>query len=121
MVKLIAFLKRNPQLSVEEFHEHWRVEHARRIVECPAAQRYLVRYEQNHRVGRDYERGPAADGVEYDGVAIQWFRSARDFFAMAADPEFQEQVGSDEQVLLDTRATRWILTESEETIIPPSD
>lgn len=116
MVKLICFVKRNPALSIDEFHRHWREDHARKILANPAARRYLVRYEQNHRLGRDYERGG-----DFDGVAIQWFRSARDFFAMISDPGYQAEVGPDERELLDLDGTIFLLTDAEETMLPPSE
>jgi len=115
MVKLICFVKRNPALDVDEFHREWRGRHAELIRDHAAARRYLVRYEQNHRLARDYERGG-----DFDGVAIQWFRSARDFFAMVADPSFEAEIRSDERRLLDLDATVFVLTEEEETMIPPS-
>ena len=112
MVKLICFVKRNAALDVEEFHREWRGRHADIIRENAAARRYLVRYEQNHRLPRDYERDD-----DFDGVAIQWFRSARDFFAMVADPSFEAEVRSDETRLLDRDGTVFVLTEEEETMI----
>jgi len=112
MVKLICFVKRSPALGVEEFHRDWRGRHADLVRNNDAARRYLVRYEQNHRLERDYERGG-----DFDGVAIQWFRSARDFFAMVADPSFEAEVRADESRLLDRDATVFVLTGDEETVI----
>ena len=114
MVKLICFVKRNPSMSTEEFHRYWRDVHARKIADNEAARRYIVRYEQNHRLTRDYERDD-----DFDGVAIQWFRSARDFFAMIADPGYQAEVSPDEQVLLDMDRTVFILSDDEEIVLPP--
>jgi uncharacterized protein (TIGR02118 family) len=113
VIKLICFVKRNPSLSVEEFHDHWRGRHARLIRETPGVADRIVRYEQNHRAAQDYERGG-----EFDGVAIQWFDSMDDFVAMVGDPEYQAQVAPDERTLLDLDGIVWILTEREEVVIP---
>jgi EthD domain len=113
VIKLICFVKRNPTMSVDEFHDHWRGEHARLIRETPGAAQRIVRYEQNHRAPDDYARGG-----DFDGVAIQWFESMKDFVAMVLDPEYQGRVALDEDVLLDRDGIVWILTEGEEVVIP---
>jgi uncharacterized protein (TIGR02118 family) len=109
----MCFVKRNPALSVEEFHQHWRTRHADLIRNNPAAQRYVKRYEQNHRLASDYGHGEP----EYDGAVSQWFESADDFWAMVTDPTYQAEVGPDERSLLDFDKTVWILTEVEEVMI----
>ena len=112
MIKLICFVKRNPSLSVEEFHDHWRGRHARLIRETPVVADRVRRYEQNRRCAEDYERGG-----EFDGVAIQWFDSMDDFVAMVGDAEYQARVAPDERALLDLDGIVWILTEEEEVVI----
>jgi hypothetical protein len=116
VIKLICFVKRNPSLSVDEFHDHWRGEHARLISETPGAADRIVRYEQNHRAPEDYQRGG-----DFDGVAIQWFDSLDDFIAMVVDSEYQARVAPDEDVLLDRDGLVWILTDEEEVVIPGPD
>jgi hypothetical protein len=116
VIKLICFVKRNPSLGVDEFHDHWRGQHARLISETPAAADRIVRYEQNHRAPEDYKRGG-----DFDGVAIQWFDSMGDFVGMVVDPEYQARVAPDEDVLLDRDGLVWILTDEEEVVIPGPD
>ena len=113
MIKLICVVKRNPSLSIEEFHDHWRGPHARLISETPGVADRIVRYEQNHRAAADYKRGG-----DFDGVAIQWFDSMDDFVAMVSDPEYQAHVAPDERELLDLDGLVWILTDEEEVVIP---
>jgi hypothetical protein len=115
VVKLICFVKRNPALSVDEFHRHWREDHARVIVDTPDFAKHIVRYEQNHRLPRDYER---PDDPEFDGVAIQWFDSPEDFIAMISSDGYRDRVAPDEAVLLDGDGLAWMLTETEEAVIP---
>ncbi len=115
MVKMIALVKRNPALSEDEFHRMWRQEHGPLIRGSGLATKYIVRYEQNHclsaeRLGAD---------PPYDGAAVMWFRELDDFWAMVADPEYQERVAPDEQKLLDFPATVMLLTDEEERFIEP--
>ena len=112
VIKLICVVKRNPSLSIEEFHDHWRGRHARLISETPGVADRIVRYEQNHRAAADYKRGG-----DFDGVAIQWFDSMDDFAAMVGDPEYQAHVAPDERELLDLDGLVWILTDEEEVVI----
>lgn len=113
MIKLVCFVTRDPALSVGEFHDHWRNVHGPLIAANPAARVHLLRYEQNHRKPRDYER---AD-VPYDGVAIQWYDSWDGFLEMLADARYRETVGADERQLLDFDRLVLLFTEPEEEII----
>lgn len=115
MVKMIALVKRNPDLSEDEFHRMWREEHGPLIRESSLASKYVVRYEQNHclpaeRVGGD---------PPYDGAAIMWFRELDDFWAMVADPEYQAEIAPDENRLLDLPATVVLFTDEAEPFIEP--
>ena len=112
MIKLICFVKRNPALSVDEFHDHWRAKHAPLIRETPGVADRIIRYEQNHRSADDYARGG-----DFDGVAIQWFDSMDEFVAMVSDPEYQARVAPDEAALLDLEGLVWILTDQEEVVV----
>jgi len=112
VLKLICFVKRNPSLSVDEFHARWRRDHAQKILDSPAAVDNVVRYEQNHRTADDYARGD-----DFDGVAIQWYPSMRNFAAMIGDEQYQATVGVDEQEMLDLDCMLFIFTEPEEVVI----
>lgn len=113
MIKLLCFVRRRPGMPVEAFHEHWRERHGPLIRANPAARRHLLRYEQNHRVARDYERPGSPD---FDGVAVQWFDSFRDFVAMITDPAWDE-VTEDEGRFLDRDATVFVMTDEEEVVV----
>jgi uncharacterized protein (TIGR02118 family) len=113
VIKLVCFVRRRPGLAPDAFHAHWRERHGPLVRENPAAQRYLVRYEQNHRVAKDYERERSPD---FDGVAIQWFRSYRDFVAMISDPAWRT-ISDDEERFLDRAATTYVMTEDEEVVV----
>jgi hypothetical protein len=107
LTKLFAAIHRRPGSTVEEFREHWRTKHAAVNRDTPSIARHILRYEQN----------VAQDDAEFDGVTIQWFANAREFFAMATEPEYATVVEPDEKELLDQGALTWILTEAEQKIV----
>ena len=111
MVKLFFFIKRKEGMSLEDFHRHWREEHSKLVTEHTG--QYLLRYEQNHRLPADYERGEP----EFDGVAVEWFASKDDFYAMATDPAYREHLYPDELSFLDHKGSRWILTEEPDVFV----
>ncbi|MFM7270546.1 MAG: EthD domain-containing protein [Actinomycetes bacterium] len=118
MFKVIAFVKRSPEIGVEEFHERWRCRHADLIRASPAAASTLLRYEQSHRSLRDYDH----EDCIYDGAAVQWYRDWDSFIAMVSDAEYQATVGVDERELFDQEAMLVVFTEVEDVIVPrPAD
>jgi hypothetical protein len=76
--------------------------------------RYFIRYEQNHRLREDYERRPE---VDLDGVTVEWFRAARDFFGMATDPDSRDVIRTDEQNFLDGDRLVYVLTGPEHVVL----
>ena len=75
MVKLVAFFKRRPGMTVDAFQQHWRSAHAELVVR----QKGLRRYVQNHTLASGYAKREA----DYDGVAEAWFDSVDDMRALA--------------------------------------
>ncbi len=82
MIRLVFLIRRQPHLTLEEFHTYWRDEHG------PLAafhQQHLgiVRYTQSHRLedASNDRMAEARGGMEppYDGVAELWFRSEEAF------------------------------------------
>jgi hypothetical protein len=108
MIRLTAMLRRNPALSVAEFHAHWRDVHAAKIRSVPGIGDRVVRYEQHPRVADAPGTWTGSEG--FDGVTTQWFRSLDDFAAMVADPAYQRIVGPDERHLLDLAGGVYLLT-----------
>jgi hypothetical protein len=113
MVKVIVFVKRNPGLSVEEFHRHWREVHARLVSETASVARHILRYEQNPRSQEDYAR----DEEGFDGVAIAWYRSRDEMEALFREPEYLERIRPDEERLSDSARNVWIVCEDENVVI----
>jgi hypothetical protein len=111
VIKLTVLVKRNPALSVEEFHDEWRA-HGRMIADEPAFHRFIKRYEQHHRVPADYRNGGA-----FDGMAVQWFETYRDFVALIESPEYAAKMQPDEARILDPDGIVVLFTEEAEVLI----
>lgn len=117
MIKLTVLVARNPALSVEAFHAEWRA-HGRMIAEEPVFRRYIKRYEQHHRVPADYRNATTPDGRTYDGLAVQWFESYRDFIELISTPEYRAKMQPDEARILAPEGLVMLFTEEAEVFIP---
>jgi uncharacterized protein (TIGR02118 family) len=108
-VKLIAFVKRRPDLSREAFLDYWHNRHGPLIRDTPDLSRHLVSYSQHP--------ARADDRSGWDGVAIQEFASWDDFLAMISGPA-GEAMRADEAEFLDQSATRVVFTEDPVVVVP---
>ena len=113
-VKLLALLRRRPDLSAEQFHAHWAGPHARLFAENDALRKHILAYQQNHRFSEDYTRDPA---TTWDGLAEQWYASMEAFGLGAGGAPFHELVAPDEERFIDRPATQFILSAPPEVIV----
>ncbi|MFC1926664.1 EthD domain-containing protein [Chloroflexota bacterium] len=73
MIKLVAFLKRKPGMSREEFFKYWKENHGPLAVKCfPTFKRYV----QNHIIAQPGEE------PEYDGIMELWFEDIAGYEAV---------------------------------------
>lgn len=112
MIKLIVAIKRNAEMTPDEFHAYWRTEHAQKVRALPASARYVRRYVQAHTMAAEYTGGEPA----FDGTAELWFDSVADKDAFYSDPEYLALVQPDERVFADMARTLFFVTE-EETVV----
>ena len=113
ITKLICGVRHKVGMELDAFHQYWWETHGALNRDTPAVRKYFIRYEQNHRLAQDYSRTEC----DLDGVTIEWFRSARDFFGMAVDPESRDVIRADEENFLDTDALVWMLTGPEHVVL----
>lgn len=113
MIKLVAMLRRRPDLSVEEFVTHWRDVHGPLIASEPTLSRHILRYEQHVRLGPE----PLCGTPDVDGVAVQWFSSADDFVAFVSEPAYASLVAPDERRFLDLDRIEYVLTREPTVVI----
>jgi hypothetical protein len=93
VIKLFAYVRRLPNLTPAQFHEHWADVHARYIAETPEIRRHVRRYELNHRLPEDYERSRHAmevDNAPFDGVSVFWFDGLDEYQAFVDEPKLRE-------------------------------
>lgn len=105
-------LKRRPGTTHEEFLDHWFNVHGPLIANSAIAA-LVQRYEQHPATW------PTADGAgepEWDGVTIQEYASAGDFWAQIDLPDFAE-VQADIARFLDTANMAWILVDEANVVI----
>jgi uncharacterized protein (TIGR02118 family) len=92
MVKVVAFFKRKPGLSVEEFDRHWSTRHADLVGRLPGLRRYV----QNPTLPSGYRKREP----NYDGVAEAWFDDADALRVSGASAEYRA-VKADEASFID--------------------
>ncbi len=111
--RLCCAVRRKPGMEIEEFHTYWLEEHGPLNRDDADIRKFFLAYEQNHRMRSDYAR----KDCDVDGVTIQTFASARDFYAMALDPIYAERIHPDELKFLARDNLIWLLTDAEEVIL----
>lgn len=104
MPKMVAFLKKRPELSVEQFQAHWNSPHGKLGAAVPGARRYV----QSHPLMSSYKNGRTP---LWDGVAEVWFENEDSMRANAATPQYQA-VLADEPNFLAENAKFIITTEN---------
>ncbi len=113
-VKLLCLLKRKQGVHQEQFHAHWRGQHAALFVDSDALSRHVIAYHQSHRLEGDYARD---GGGGYDGLAEQWYASLDEFQKMVAEPAYAEQIAPDENLFIDRSALTLALSAQPDVII----
>jgi len=108
MVKLIAFLKRKPGVSREEFARRWVREHTKLSTKLPGLRGY--------RINIATSRQPGGTGVEpiYDGTAELWWDDVEAMEAAFAT-ELGRRAGEDADQFAEGRIH---LYTTEHTIMP---
>lgn len=111
-VKLFSLLPRRPDISEQQFHEHWRTihrDHALRI-------RALRRYVQLHRT---QECLPGFAPSIYDGVPEVWLDDLATAAGLSADPDFTEYAGKDEANFIDMSRRDGVITTEDVRLAGP--
>jgi uncharacterized protein (TIGR02118 family) len=101
VIKRITFLKRQPQITPEQFQYEWTVVHAKLVNTMP----HVLGYNQNVILGR-YINGDYApyEQFPYDGVVEFKFENVEKLEACFASPEYAETRAHGE-TFLDTMTT----------------
>lgn len=103
MIKVFALLPKRPDLTREQFHEHWSTthrEHALRI-------KRLRRYVQAHRLEHELAGLPPAP---YEGVPEVWYDSLESAVGQDFDPDYTDYAQQDEPNFVDMSGIAWVMT-----------
>jgi hypothetical protein len=87
VIQVFEFVQRRPGMSADDFHGHWRDEHAPFFAKESDVARHVRRYELVHRLdeGREQSEGEVPSG-SYDGVQITWFDDLAAYQAFLREP-----------------------------------
>jgi uncharacterized protein (TIGR02118 family) len=112
MIKLFAVVRRKSGMSPEEFHAHWRDVHAPLVAGSQSGS-HVLRYERHPRPLDDYGRPGTCD---VDGVTVQWFSSAEDYYASLREPDYAD-IAADVATFIDTEDLTWLITEEPDVVV----
>ena len=89
MIKTVTILIRRPDLTSEQFHDHWKNVHAPLVLAMPKVRRY-VQCRPLEAPGRE---------APCDGVAEVWYDSMEDFLATADSPEYERLLADEKNFM----------------------
>lgn len=112
MITLHALLIRRPDLTHEEFLDHWHTRHGPLIRDTPGLARHLLSYVQHPVTPSAGELG--LDG--FDGITVQTFADWDAFMAFATGPD-AHLMNDDMASFLDVDALRVTVTEEPVTVV----
>ena len=120
MVKLVYCIVRRADLSTEEFHRTWLVDHAP-LVKSSAEALHAVRYVQNHTAHADLNAllQSSRGGMQpaYDGITEIWWNSRADLenaLSSEAGRAASARLEQDEVCFIDFARSRIFITEEHE-------
>lgn len=112
MIKFFGLIPRRPDISTEEFHDHYRHPHGTLGRQISTFRHYV----QSHQIHSDR----LGEGQEvYEAVAEVWFDTVPDAVGLADDPHYIEHVQPDEPNFVDMEKLKWLYTTEEVLISGP--
>ena len=83
MIRRVSILTRKPELTHEEFVDHWENVHGPLALKVPGIRRYV----QSHIVDEHYRDDIGSQGDQVDGIAELWYDSLEELKVSSATPE----------------------------------
>lgn len=112
MIKLVAFIPRRPDITLERFHVHWRAPHG----EMAKGVTLFKRYVQGHRVA---SVDPGLGPTRFEGVAEIWFDSLEAALQQPDEPTYAALVGPDEANFIDRDALAYLYLREDVVVAGP--
>lgn len=101
-LKMFAAIPRRPDISQQEFHDHWRHPHGTLGRRIPLVRRYV----QSHRVECEY----LGEGQRrFEGVAEAWIDSVADARYFPEEPTYRRELIPDEPLFIDMPRLTFLL------------
>jgi hypothetical protein len=130
VLKYTTYLFKNPSLSEEDFHNHWRHHHARNPIES-MKKHGVLRYTQYHctqatrgllepMVQKRRDNPDAKLKFEimpFDGIVQIWFPDWETWSRVSAEPIFAQAIFEDENYLFDTSRSYCTLGWEEDMVL----
>lgn len=110
MIQFFALIPRLPDVSSQEFHDHWRHPHGTMGRMIPTLRSYV----QAHQIHTDLL---PPEQAEFEGIALSQFDSLKDAVEFGAEPYYTKYIQPDEPNFVDQSRLRWLNTE-EEVLVP---
>jgi uncharacterized protein (TIGR02118 family) len=104
MIKVYALLPKRPDISEEQFQEHWRTVHREHALRIDRLRRYV----QAHRIAQAV---PGVAPAPYSGIPEVWYDSLASAVGQNDDPNYTEYAQRDEPNFIDMSGIRWVMTE----------
>ncbi|KAK5729367.1 hypothetical protein LTR17_011997 [Elasticomyces elasticus] len=101
-LKISLFLKKQPNVTDEFFHKHWKTQHVDVALRNKTFASKARKYNQVH-VTPELREQAIIFGIpvmDYDGIAEVWVDNLEDWKEVLADPDFVKDVGADEQLFI---------------------
>ncbi len=116
MIKLLFFINRRADKSVEEFHRYWRGKHAQLVMKH-APTFGVVRYHQSHALPDPRNAPNALFPLRFDGVAELWFESQQALEAWfnndtPARKAAGKEIRDDERTFVDRARSPYMIAEN---------
>lgn len=112
MIKFLGLIPRRKDISLQQFHDHWRHPHGSMALGMTMMRRYV----QAHRV--DCPLLPL-DQSRFDGIAELWFDNRTEALGLMEDPVYVQHVGPDEVNFVDLPALKFTFVEEEVLLARP--
>lgn len=111
-VKLFAAIPRKPNVSVQEFHDHWRHPHGTMGRQISILRKYV----QGHRIECELLDD---DQTRYEGIAEAWIDSIADAEYFPTEPIYAGRLIPDEPLFIDLPNLRFLIASEEVLVSAP--
>ena len=108
MIKFTILLRRNPELTHQQFVDYHRDQHAPLFMSMPVVQDNVKRYVQQHTVDASL---PGLPPTTIDGITELWFENLDGVANVFTAPSYLETIRPDEAKFLDLAGCEFILSE----------